>query len=51
MAAVSVENDSSVGAIDNLRDEILEKIKNLAWKLNYSYEYGQESLEIKEMIA
>lgn len=51
MATITSDNDDAIAAIEALKIEILDAIKSLAWKLNWTYGYSAESKELKQMIV
>jgi hypothetical protein len=51
MATITSDNNDAIAAIEALKEEILEAIKSLAWKLNWTYGYSEESHELKQKIV
>jgi hypothetical protein len=50
-AEITGENNDAIDAINDLKEVILHEIKELAYKVQWTYGYSEENLELKQMIV
>jgi len=48
---ITGENTDAIDAVNALKEVILHEIKELAYKLNWTYGYSDEDAELKQMIV